>query len=508
MILIYVIAIILFILVLWNWLNNQFKSLRNLLGELIKGNYSFELKSKKTDFVLISFMPLIKELKKKLLTNNFEVQVASSQIDSASHQISANLSESNAFAQQLYAQAHHTAQNNESSQVKLDIVLNSVKTLIQRLANVKHTSAQMISTSNESEQIIGKGLQEIMEIVQIINKINNSSQALITDIEEFKQTFHDITNILQAVDEIANQTNLLSLNAAIESARAGEHGRGFGVVAEEIRKLSDHSKTAVSQIVELISKMNIEVKHVTNTLNSNRSDVNMSVTLSENVEKSLYQIKDSYNKVQVLIQSVIDITDEEYRNASNIGIQVDDVESTVKQVNIGFKEIYIAIQKQSESINNINSLTDNLFESQDGLSKLVESNQYILEANTESLNQTAEEAIKAIKKEILNTQQLNMEFATVKSIMYNFLLKYTYVEAIWVNDKQGKFIYSNPPAKIANADIREWFQRSIQGDEYISNIYVSAITKNPCLTVSLPIKDMSGEYIGVIGADLGLQLFI
>jgi len=65
-ILIYVIAIILFILVLWNWLNNQFKSLRNLLGELIKGNYSFELKSKKTDFVLISFMPLIKELKKKL----------------------------------------------------------------------------------------------------------------------------------------------------------------------------------------------------------------------------------------------------------------------------------------------------------------------------------------------------------------------------------------------------------------------------------------------------------
>jgi hypothetical protein len=79
------------------------------------------------------------------------------------------------------------------------------------------------------------------------------------------------------------------------------------------------------------------------------------------------------------------------------------------------------------------------------------------------------------------------------------------VEAIWSNRINGSFIYSNPPAGIPNALIRPWFRESIKGLVHVSEVYISAITKNPCLTVSIPIQDHN-HIIGVLGADLAIHL--
>ena len=79
------------------------------------------------------------------------------------------------------------------------------------------------------------------------------------------------------------------------------------------------------------------------------------------------------------------------------------------------------------------------------------------------------------------------------------------IEAIWTNDSVGNFIYSNPPAGIINAGIREWFNESIDGNIFISSIYISAISKNPCITISLPIRDDLGETVGVLGADIKIE---
>jgi methyl-accepting chemotaxis protein len=79
------------------------------------------------------------------------------------------------------------------------------------------------------------------------------------------------------------------------------------------------------------------------------------------------------------------------------------------------------------------------------------------------------------------------------------------IEAIWTNDNKGNFIYSNPPAGIANATVRDWFNESMKGTTYVSNIYISAISKSPCMTISLPIYNTSRQVIGVIGADIGIH---
>jgi hypothetical protein len=80
--------------------------------------------------------------------------------------------------------------------------------------------------------------------------------------------------------------------------------------------------------------------------------------------------------------------------------------------------------------------------------------------------------------------------------------KYSFVEAVWTNDRKGRFICSIPKAGIANANVREWFKQSIKGQDFVSAIYISAITRNPCITVSAPIKNASGDIVGVVGIDI------
>ena len=88
--------------------------------------------------------------------------------------------------------------------------------------------------------------------------------------------------------------------------------------------------------------------------------------------------------------------------------------------------------------------------------------------------------------------------------MKELLSRHDFIEAAWSNDEKGRFIVSIPPAGIANANVRDWFRESMAGKKYVSGVYISAITKSPCITVSKPIVSASGAVIGVIGFDIRL----
>ncbi len=91
-----------------------------------------------------------------------------------------------------------------------------------------------------------------------------------------------------------------------------------------------------------------------------------------------------------------------------------------------------------------------------------------------------------------------------KEILSGLLAQHAELEAAWTNLPNGQFVVSLPPAGIANAQTRDWFKQAINGSFYISQVYVSAISHQPCLTISLPIKGEMGAVVGVLGVDLKL----
>lgn len=92
-----------------------------------------------------------------------------------------------------------------------------------------------------------------------------------------------------------------------------------------------------------------------------------------------------------------------------------------------------------------------------------------------------------------------------RKLLDDFLKTHDWCEAIWTNEIDGSFIYSNPPEGIENAKVRKWFIKAIKGENFVSEPYISAITKNYCVTISMPVMDKEGKILGVLGCDVGFS---
>lgn len=503
-IIVYIVFIML--MVLWSYRREQRLQTQwqQLVSGIQNGSHRPDFSSKEYSRKFKSIMHPMEDLERELRKNNFGVQVAAKQISASVEQLALTLSESYSFARQLTSEAQDMVQVNDSSQKSLTKAILTLKELVTALESVDKISCQVRVAGSESEKDIDAGLTQIMDILTSIKQMEDSTLKAVASINQFQETFHAIGGILAAVDSIANQTHLLSLNASIEAARAGGQGAGFSVVAREIRTLADSSKHAVSQISTLIIKLTNEVKNVTETIKSNRSFVQNCVDLSKSVETGLTQIGVSHEKVQDLLHEILQVTGKQYEYAKDIGQQVDVVEESFRKVDKGFSDISSAIDRQNRNLGNIEILAQNLLDAERGLSGLIASEHNLFAENQQTLLRTAERAIQILMKKIQNRElRSNKQCGDLLDVV---LVDHDFMEAVWFNDKNGQFVYSNPPAQIENAKVREWFKQAMNGKKYVSSVYISAITNAPCLTVSLPVKDAAGNITGVIGADIKITV--
>ncbi|MCX7843319.1 MAG: methyl-accepting chemotaxis protein [Clostridia bacterium] len=449
----------------------------------------------------------VAKLKKELKRFNFELQVSTSQIASVSEQLALTLDENNSFAQQLYAEAKEMSHVNEEVTSNISNTLKGVRDIISLLEDGKNTSNEMEKISISSNEVIKSSLEEIMEIVNTINSIQESSHGTMRYMEKLNSTSKDIVNILETVNNISKQTHLLALNASIESARAGEAGKGFAVVADEIRKLAESAGNAVKDINGLINTIQQEVKSVFDVVKENSERVQKGVTLTKTIEENLSKISFSYNDVLSMVKKINNLSEKEVMVAKDVSKEVEVVEKVVKITSQSVNDVKESVHKQKHSIQELADMGIRLNEASQNLSKLIDNTQVsvVHEINSETSKKIddAKKILTSLIKE--NHTLLKMDKEIHKKLLEILLKEYDFIEAAWTNDRKGRFICSIPESGIANASVRDWFKSSIKGQDFISPVYISAITKNPCITISVPIKDEKGEVAGVIGIDVKLN---
>lgn len=197
---------------------------------------------------------------------------------------------------------------------------------------------EMITRTSDSTQ---KGMVEVREMKDNMDMVSSSSQELQNAVDDVRSGLNGISDMVAAIEGIASQTNLLSLNASIEAARAGESGRGFAVVAEEIRELSDNSHASVQKILETTAQLENLVAVVAQKVQEN---INAILNSSEGVNK----VSDSFAKIQTNIGEIQQSSQTIQQEMQKVDSVASDMAATTQQQTASAEMVLTTCHRLSE----------------------------------------------------------------------------------------------------------------------------------------------------------------
>jgi len=209
-----------------------------------------------------------------------------------------------------------------------------------------------VDTNNTKERIndANNNLQEIGEIIlQFSEDIEHTSEVehnLSGKLNELTKSAEDIKNVLTVISDIAEQTNLLALNAAIEAARAGEHGRGFAVVADEVRKLAERTQKSLSEI-------NSTVNIVVQSINDTSESMNENAENISNLTSKSKEMKDSLTQTIDMMKDTVVMSGKSSKDLGTNAQKLNDLVATIKKVETLTNESFESITNVVETVDTL-----------------------------------------------------------------------------------------------------------------------------------------------------------
>ncbi|MGR9116976.1 MAG: methyl-accepting chemotaxis protein [Gammaproteobacteria bacterium] len=194
----------------------------------------------------------------------------------------------------------------EQERLETEKMLQELNSAVMMMLNVAKISQTTNSSSKEAMQATDKALQAVTDTVQSINKIREIIREIEKRVKRLGERSQEITGVVNIINEIAERTHVLALNAGMQAAQAGDAGRGFMVVANEVQRLAESSRDATGQISRLVKNIQVDTADAVNTMNDVITQV---VEGTQLAEKAGDRMKDTRNVTVKLVEYVHDIAD-------------------------------------------------------------------------------------------------------------------------------------------------------------------------------------------------------
>ncbi|MDD5434326.1 MAG: methyl-accepting chemotaxis protein [Nitrospira sp.] len=256
----------------------------------------------------------------------------------SSHHIAAASGELSATAEEMTTSIQAQAEQTTQMASSMEQMRSSIAEVARSTRNIVASASKAVTLAQNGVDVTGRVVEEVQKVAAIVNESS-------TAIGSLGDSSNQIGKIIAVIDDIADQTNLLALNAAIEAARAGEQGKGFAIVADEVRRLSERTTKATKEIALMNKTIQTDTAGAVAAMKTGTKEVHEGVSLANQGGESLRAIVDAVNNVNNMINQIAAATQQQSSAAEQILSGIENISAITRGTSSGAEQTSSASQE-------------------------------------------------------------------------------------------------------------------------------------------------------------------